>query len=187
MVYSASYCKMGNIINLSVSHIHQTVLCTIFVVYWRNNYHRYVENSFIVQFYFLNTVSEGRLVYILNGECKVVIRFLFILSSTIYVSHPIHSVSSCIVFWLLLPATSSPLSPCPYLWNFHLFMFILTVLLILGLCNYIKFMFCHQWSFLSLWCCTLAWHYAVFWVPTGNWKMKVGRTILTALYGVQVV
>ena len=59
----ASHCKMGSI-NSDVCHIFtRLTLCSIFMVYWRNNYHKSVENLFIVQFYFLNAVCEGGLVH----------------------------------------------------------------------------------------------------------------------------
>ena len=67
----ASHCKVGSIINSNVCHIFTVLaLCSTFLVYCRNNYYRSVENPFIVQFYFLDAVSECRLVHILNGESK---------------------------------------------------------------------------------------------------------------------
>jgi len=177
-IFWATHCKVGSIINSNVCHIFtRLALCSMFLVYWRNNYYRSLENPFIIQFYFLNTVSEGRVVHILNGECKGV--YLYYLLPFMWAIHSIlyYLALSSGCFYL----SHHPHIQCPYLWTFHLFVFILTLLHILGLYTCIKFMFCCQESFLSLWCCTWLDTPVAFWVPTGKRKMKVRRTVLTAL------
>lgn len=104
-IFWASHCKVGSIINSNVFHIFTGLaLCSIFLAYWRNNYYRSVENPFIVQFHFLNAVSESRLVHILNGECKgsyqgfIYIIFCYLCEPSIpfcFILHCLLAVSTC--------------------------------------------------------------------------------------------
>lgn len=127
-------------------------LCSLLLVYCRNNYYKSVENPFIIQFYFLNAVSEGRLVHILNVECKGGCQ-VFIYIIFYQLREP--SIPFCIILHCLLAAFTCHIIPT---------FTVSTPVNLPSVCVYpdntsysgvlyffVKFMFCYQGSFLSLW------------------------------------
>lgn len=179
----ASHCKVGSTINSNVCHIFtELALCSIVLVYWMNNYYRSVQNPFIVRFYFLNALSEGRLLHILNGECKGGYHvFIYIIFYHLY--EP--CIPFCIILHCLMAVFYLPHHPHIH----HVLICELSICLCLSWQYFLVWgcvhilNSCFATKNLSYVCGVVPWldTPAAFWVPTGKWKMKVRGTVLTVL------